>query len=285
MIKNQKNSFFAVETFQSNKIFMMKKLMLLPIATLIVISFLGCSSQNQTNLDQENLVLATLWFQKTPEAKALYLQGFNIAKERVLEFKKSAEIKPQAVVVDLDETMIDNSPFQGKMIQSGMPFSNEMWGEWTSLAVAKAMPGAVEFTQFCDSVGVDVIYISNRSISDLAVTMQNMTELGFKFVDENNFYLKEEKSGKEPRREKVSEKFDIVLLLGDNLNDFSEVFENRGDDWGVSLVNQYKNEFGRRFIIFPNPMYGEWEKNVYQHQKNLTEKERFSFRRKAIESF
>jgi predicted secreted acid phosphatase len=73
--------------------------------------------------------------------------------------------------------------------------------------------------------------------------------------------------------------------LGDNLNDFSNVFENRGDDWGVSIVNNYKNQLGKRFIMFPNPMYGEWEKNIYGHKRNLTEKEKFKLRRKALKTY
>lgn len=263
----------------------MKKIFfLLLIATTL---FLGCNniSEKTENLDQENLVLSTIWFQHSPEAKALYFQGFNIAKERVLEFRKEKGVKPQAVVVDLDETMIDNSPFQGKMIESGKSFTANLWNEWTSLAKANAMPGAVDFTHFCDSLGVNVIYISNRNVSELKSTMLNMSQLGFAFVSDENYLLKDTMSGKEPRRQKISEKYDIILLLGDNLNDFSEVFENRGDDWGVSLVNEYKDKFGRRFIVFPNPMYGDWEKNIYNHKRNLSEVERFKLRREAIKNF
>lgn len=250
--------------------------------------FLGCnrpSSDKNEKIYQENLVLSTIWFQQSPEAKALYFQGFNIAKERVLEFSSEKKLKPQAVVVDLDETMIDNSPFQGKMIESGKPFSHEMWLEWSALAKAKALPGAIDFTHFCDSLGVTVIFISNRNVSELDWTMQNMKDLGFAFVVKDNYLLKDTTSGKEPRRKKISEKYDIVLFLGDNLNDFSEAFESRGDDWGVSIVNEYRDEFGQRFIVFPNPMYGEWEKNIYLHKRNLSEEEKFMLRRGALNHY
>jgi 5'-nucleotidase (lipoprotein e(P4) family) len=248
----------------------------------------GCQNQpksDEFNYDQEHLVLATLWFQNSPEMEALYYQGFNIAKERVLEFSSEKGLKPKAVVVDLDETMINNSPFQGKMIESGKPFTSDFWNEWSALASAQAMPGAIEFTHFCDSLNVEVFYISNRSVSELESTMKNLEKLDFAFVKAENFLLKEAESGKEPRRLKISENYDIVLLLGDNLNDFSNVFENRGDDWGVSIVNTYKNQLGKRFILFPNPLYGEWEKTIYEHKKNLTEEERFKLRRKALKTF
>lgn len=115
--------------------------------------------------------------------------------------------------------------------------------------------------------------------------MRNMDSLGFAFVSPENFLLKVDKSGKEDRRFKVSEKYNVIMLMGDNLNDFSDVFENRGDDWGAALVKQYKKEFGRRFIVFPNPMYGDWEKNLYDNQRNLPWKEKYKKRISKLSSY
>lgn len=257
------------------------------IILIFVVLLGGCNSPNNhtDELSHEHLVYATLWFQNSPEAKALFYQGFNIAKERVVEFNQIKGEKPLAVVVDLDETMIDNSPFQGKMIEKGEGYSSEFWFEWTSLAQAKATPGAVEFTHFCDSLGIEVIYLSNRRTRELEATMHNMDSLGFAFMKAENFLLVDETNAKKPRRDRVTEKFEIILLLGDNLNDFSEVFENRGDDWGVSIVEAYRSEFGRRFIIFPNPMYGEWEKSAYEHINGLDETQKFKMRRNAINTY
>ncbi len=248
----------------------------------------SCSQVNDSSkekINQEHIVYSTIWFQNSAEAKALYYQGFNLAKLRVKEFVGIDGEKPKAVVVDIDETMVDNSLFQGKSIEKGEGYSSEFWAEWSNLAKAKALPGAVEFTKFCDSLGVRVVYISNRKVQEFEKTMKNMDSLGFAFVNPENFLLKEETSGKEERRKIAMEKYDIVLLLGDNLNDFSDVFENRGDDWGVSLVEKYRNEFGKRFIVFPNPMYGDWEKNIYGNQKGLTEEAKFKFRRDAIDKY
>lgn len=263
----------------------MKRIIIALFASIVV---LGCTTENKENeynIDQENITLATIWYQSSPEMKALYYQGFNIAKERVVEYSKQKSDKPKAVVVDLDETMVDNSPFQGKMISTGKPFTPEMWGEWVALEQAEALPGAVEFTHFCQSVGVDVIYLSNRSVDEQDATMRNMQKLGFAFVKPENFFLKDTTSGKEPRRQLVSQKFDIILLLGDNLNDFAEVFEDRTNSWGNPTVSQYREEFGRRFIAFPNPMYGEWEKNIYNHERISDEQKRFKLRRKAVKAF
>jgi 5'-nucleotidase (lipoprotein e(P4) family) len=107
---------------------------------------------------------------------------------------------------------------------------------------------------------VTLFYVSNRKTNELDATIKNLDSLGFAFAKPEYFLLKESESSKKARREKISEKYDIVMLVGDNLCDFSEAFESRGDDWGVSLVEQYKNEFGKRYIILPNPMYGDWER-------------------------
>lgn len=255
----------------------------------LIILVVSCSQVNDNKNDnafnQEHIVYSTIWFQKSAEAKALYYQGFNLAKLRVEEYVKISGEKPKAVVVDIDETMVDNSLFQGKSIEKGEGYSNEFWAEWSNLAMAKALPGAVEFTKFCDSLGVQVVYISNRKVQELEKTMKNMDSLGFAFVNPENYLLKEETSGKEVRRKIAMEKYDIILLLGDNLNDFSDVFEHRGDDWGVSTVEKYRNEFGKRFIVFPNPMYGEWEKSVYGNEKGLTEEAKFMLRREAIDKY
>lgn len=242
----------------------MKRLEYLLVTLVLIIAFnQGLKSQTPSTSKQENLVLATIWYQHSPEMKALYYQGFNIAKLRMLEFVKQNTQKPKAVVVDIDETMLDNSPFEAQQVLDSKGYTSESWKEWTELAKAKATPGAVEFTHFCDSLGVTVIYISNRKVDEVPSTLKNLKSLGFAYANEENCLFKQDVSSKKARREKVSEKFDIVMLIGDNLNDLSEVFENREDNWGNNLVEKFKNEFGNRFIVLPNPMYGDWEKNIY----------------------
>jgi 5'-nucleotidase (lipoprotein e(P4) family) len=95
--------------------------------------------------------------------------------------------------------------------------------------------------------------------------------------------FKEKVSSKKARRDKVSEKYEIVMLIGDNLNDLSEVFENRGLDWGTTLVEQNKKEFGNRFIVLPNPMYGDWEKNIFKVSDSLNDEQKHAARLKVID--
>lgn len=241
---------------------------------LIALMLQGCNCKQEPEFNHDYLAYATIWFQKSPEAKALYYQGFNVAKMQVAEFAKQKGDKPQVVVVDIDETMLDNSPFQAQEVIENRDFSSDFWFDWTKLGRASAVPGAVEFSKYCESLGIEIMYISNRKTNELEATLHNLDSLGFAYARQQNMYFKETESSKKARRQKVSENYDIIMLIGDNLNDFSEVFENRGDDWGVALVNQYSEEFGRRFIILPNPMYGEWEQSMYKsYSKTPAEKQ------------
>ncbi len=262
------------------------------IRSLIVVisALLLASCVSKTDFDggkksQAHLLYATIWFQRSPEMQALYYQGYNLASLRLSEFVKQKTSKPKAVVVDIDETMLDNSPFEAQVIFDNAEFSPELWKKWTSMAKAKALPGAVEFSQFCDSLGVEVIYISNRKVDEIDVTVKNLDSLGFAFARKENMFFKEKVSSKRDRREKVSEKYEIVMLIGDNLNDLSEVFENRGVDWGASVVEQNRREFGNRFIMLPNPMYGEWEKNIFKASDTLNDEQKKAARLKVIYGF
>lgn len=260
----------------------MKKLIIASAFAVLVL--FGCKSNVKKEITQDHLIYATTWFQNSPESQALYHQGFNIAKLRLEQFSKVKSAKPKAVVVDIDETMLDNSPFQAQEIIDNKEFSSDFWNEWSQLGKAKALPGAMEFSKYCDSLGVTLFYISNRKTNELESTLKNLDSLGFAFAKPEYFLLKESESSKKVRRERVAENFDIVMLIGDNLNDFSEVFESRGDDWGKTLVEQYKNEFGSRFIILPNPMYGEWEKNIYK-TRGLTPEQMYELRKQSVKGF
>ncbi len=259
------------------------------IVVIVVAIALGACSTNSKKenviSNQDHLLYATIWFQRSPEMKALYHQGYNIATLRLAEFVKQKTSKPKAVVVDIDETMLDNSPFEAQVIFNKSEFTPELWKKWTSLAKSKALPGAVEFSKYCQSVGVEVLYISNRKVDEVDVTLKNLDSLGFAYAKKENMIFREKFSSKKSRRDKMSEKYEIVMLIGDNLNDLSEVFENRGLDWGTSTVEQNKNEFGNRFIMLPNPMYGEWEKNIFKASDSLNDEQKRVARLKVIDGF
>lgn len=243
------------------------------------------SIEDQTNRDAEYLTNAVVWFQKSAEMRAMYIQTFNFAKKsfdaKLKEFKSD---KTPAVVVDVDETVLDNSPFEGFRIETGKDFNKEDWSKWVSMASARALPGALEFLSYAKSQGADVYYISNRNIEDVSSTVKNLEELGFPNASAEFMLFKDSVSGKEPRRLIVQETHEILILIGDNLSDFADCFEQRGDDLGFSTVDEHKGEFGDRFFILPNPMYGDWEKAVFDYRKNLSVSQMDSIRRASLEA-
>lgn len=267
------------------------------LTILVGIYLVSCDSKTQNKITEiprdslelsasEHLTLATLWFQKAAETRAIYYQNYNLAKVSLdNQLKKAKKNTKYAVVLDIDETVLDNSPYQGMLIQKGLVFSLETWREWIKLGKAKALPGAVEFTNYAKSKGCEVFYVSNRDDDMVKETIQNLKDLNFPSADENHIYFRVNKvSTKMPRFKQIQEKYDVLLFIGDNLLDFDDVFGKRIHNYGFNTVDSLKNLFGEKYIVMPNPMYGEWEKAIYGG-KYPTDKEKNSMRKKALESY
>ncbi len=238
------------------------------------------TKQNKPEINEnanDRLLTAVSWYQHSAEMTALYYQGFNFAKlrldEAILANKKG---KPLAVVVDIDETMLNNGPFETTLINATDNLSG--WYKWTDKASAKALPGALEFAKYAESKNVKIFYITNRDDNERASTLKNLVNTGFPFAVEEHLLTKSDlsyssgnTSSKAGRRAKVAENHQIVLLIGDNLNDFSENFEDRSKNDGKDSVVKYSDQFGEKFIMLPNPMYGAWEKPLYDYHDTLTD--------------
>jgi len=223
----------------------------------------------------KNQLTAAVWYQNSAENKAIYLQTYKLAESALIESMKGKHTKPVALITDLDETAVDNSPFNARLAKTGELYTKELWSKWVSAGKAKALPGAVEFFNFAKESGVEVFYLSNRHIKNLVPTMENMTKLGFPNVEEKFFYLKTETSNKTVRRDSILKNYDVIMYLGDNLNDFTHEFGDRDStDFGASVVEKHKADFGSKFIIFPNPMYGEWEKAAFHNDYGKTPAEK-----------
>lgn len=215
-------------------------------------------------LNYQHLVGAVNWFRKSGEMRACYYQAYKLAKMQLdAKLAKISKNKKRAIIVDIDETLLDNSPFEVNCIETGQGYSSESWKKWTALAKAAPVPGAVEFLNYAKSKNTEVFYISNRKINELESTMKNLDSLKFPYVDKNHTLFRTEGNSKESRRKTVANEYEILLLIGDNLADFSDIFENRDSGLGLSLVEQNKEKFGDNFIILPNPMYGDWEMALY----------------------
>lgn len=253
----------------------------------ILSSLFSCQKTDQTKSEpvnpNEHLVMATLWYQRASECRALYYQAFNTAKLSLdKQLASYSGSKAKAVVVDIDETVLDNSPFETNSIRTGKTFTPAAWKEWTDMAKAQATPGSLEFLKYAESKGVETFYISNRDTSATRKTLQNLKRLGFPYADEDHILLKTNTSIKTERRNKVSETHDILILAGDNIGDFDEIMEDRSENYGFGKVDDMKEMFGGKFIVLPNPMYGSWEKQVLKSEDKLNSYEKEILRIKRL---
>jgi len=242
------------------------------------------SKSTQSSVNTEALK-SVLYMQTAAEYRALCYQTFNFGKVRLDNYLKRMNMsKKYAIVVDIDETVLDNSPHAAQSLIDGTNYPIG-WSEWITKAEAKPIPGALEFLNYADEKGIDVFYISNRKEELKEATIVNLLEVGFPNVSDETVMLRTTTSGKEPRREVVSETHEIIMLFGDNLTDFLPVFEKKSIDDRFGLVDKYENEFGAKFFVLPNPSYGDWEGAIYDFDFSLSEQDKFSAKAKMLNGF
>ncbi len=235
----------------------------------------------------DQLLMATVWHQTSAEYRAIAYQTFNLAKI-VLDMElKKATPKQKAVVLDLDETLLDNSPYQAMVVQqqTGYPHG---WFDWIDAAEADAIPGALGFLKYADAKGGAIIYLSNRKIKKdrkipgMQNTLKNMRALGFPQAEESHMFLRDASSSKQARRDAIAQKYSIIMLFGDNLNDHAEVFGHKGVAERKAAVDDLQHEFGYRYFVLPNAMYGEWEGAVYNYKWRKSIAEKSEMRKAAL---
>lgn len=232
---------------------------------------------------QEYLTGATLWVQHSGEYRALCLQAYALASMRLIERIQSG-VKNPAVILDLDETVLNNIPYTGWQIENDLPYSSESWARWTDLAGAEEIPGSGDFLRLADRLGVTIFYISNRDTSALEPTIENMKTFHMPQLSEDHFMLTTGSSGKEGRRAVVdSLGFEVVLLIGDNLGDFHEQWDKKSNPERNAAVAAEKARFGKEYIVLPNPVYGTWEGALYQFDRSISDEQRSTIRKEALQ--
>ena len=229
------------------------------------------------------LVMASLWVEVSGEYKALAYQAFNLAKVSLEQFKdQNPSIDKFAVVVDVDETVLNNVNYEAWLIKEGVLHSSARQKMWADEAIAPAIPGSVEFLNFAASLGAEVFYVTNRREDTRAGTLENLKKEGFPFTDDQHLLMKSETSNKQIRRDLISANYHIALLIGDNLRDFSDDFNTETLAETEVIVNANKSKFGTQFILLPNPQYGDWEGKIYQGNWRLSPGEKSELRHKNL---
>lgn len=246
---------------------------------------------------------ATLWMQNSLEYKLLAGQTWRsglVQLDRAIknpnwdalvpgEREKPAKGLPMAVIVDIDETVLDNSPYQARMIRDNTPFNDADWAAWVKEERATAIPGAVEFARAATARGVTMIYISNRTSEMQEATLNNLRKLGFPISDAKQFLGKgfpvagceQPASEKGCRRKWISREYRVLMQFGDQIGDMVTIPDNSLDG-RENAVKPYLGWVGERWFVLPNPSYGNWEPAIYNNDRSKSEEERRAIKLKAL---
>jgi 5'-nucleotidase (lipoprotein e(P4) family) len=238
-------------------------------AALLLLQF--TQAQDTTDLSSETLKLyPILWQQTAAEYRALCYQAFNIARLRIDSIIQGNPGKTDlAIVTDLDETILNSSNVSAQVIKTGRNINPQEWLQWTKNTEPPTVPGAVEFLQYAGSKGAHIFYISNRDVKGLQFTVSILQRLKLPDADTSHMLFLSNDFSKESRRQTVMKNYDVVMLLGDNLNDFMQVFEDKTIAERLNETDKVKEEWGKKFIVLPNAAYGEWENALYNYNDTL----------------
>ena len=232
---------------------------------------------------------STLWTQTAVEYDGMTRQAYALAEimvQRALaDSSWTAAIEqaeqgsaayrnlPPAVVLDVDETVLDNSAYQARLVRQNATYDGTSWNAWVRERKATPVPGAVAFTQAAERMGVEVIYLTNRDHSVEDATRDNLRLFDFPLNPNEDLLLTENEQpewdgSKTPRRQFLADRYRILLLVGDNFGDFAP-----GADRSVGerqrLSQTYARFWGSRWIVLPNPQYGSWEAALYEFNYSL----------------
>ena len=230
---------------------------------------------------------AVWWIQTSAEFEAITRQTFRLAElnlgdalmdptwtasteQQKMFAKKSQELAklPPAVILDIDETVLDNSGYQTWLIENGKEFDPSSWNDFVRQEASPAISGSKEFIQACRDAQIAVLYVSNREVSVEYATRRNLVSTGLLHEDDPDVvFSKKEREGwgsdKQPRRTYLASRYRILMMLGDDLNDFVSLGRHPTSEKRKNIAVKYGDWWGRRWVALPNPNYGGWERSLY----------------------
>ena len=229
---------------------------------------------------------AVLWVQRAAEYDAVAQTVYRGAADELdaalkeanwdalvpTERGNAATGLPPAVVMDVDETVLDNSPYQARLVRDGGSYDEATWDLWVAEKKARPVPGVVEFAKAAAAKGVTILYISNRAVHLKDATIANLRAEGLPVKDDSVFlglgtHLEGcEQNGSEKlcRRKLAGQTYRVLMQFGDQLGDFAEIVSNTPKDRDA-LYAEYADWFGERWYMLPNPTYGSWEPAVFNN--------------------
>ena len=249
---------------------------------------------------------AVVWMQTSAEYKAVSETVYRAAADRLDDAiaeknwdalvpgerdnaGKTAALPP-AVIMDVDETVLDNSPYQARLVKNGKEYDEVTWDQWVSEKKAKPLPGVVDFAKAAAAKGVTLLYLSNRAEHLQAATLENLRAVGLPVKDESVFlglgtFVKDcEQNGSEKncRRRLAGQQYRVLMQFGDQLGDFAEIVANTPEG-RATLLAEYDDWFGERWWMLPNPTYGSWEPALFNNEWKQPREKRREAKRAAID--
>jgi 5'-nucleotidase (lipoprotein e(P4) family) len=227
------------------------------------------------NVSLNGKLFTAMFQQRSAEYRALCIQGYNAARMRIDTYTKQTD-KPLAIITDIDETILDNSPYAVHQAYNGKEYEAASWYEWTDKFAADTLPGAATFLQYAASKNIQIFYVTNREDRERTSTLANLKRFGLPNADEIHLYTKQNTSSKEARRNQILDRYDVVLLMGDNLADLSVLFDKKTETERANNVDFLAAEFGKKLIVFPNANYGDWENSLFKFNYKLSQAQKDS---------
>ena len=268
---------------------------------LILCTFIDNIHAKEKELDnslQVQSMLSVLYAQSSAEYEASNIQTYANAKSALdralndlgwtaaIEQKENFKNKPPAIILDIDETVLNNIPFQARSIINGQSYPTG-WLEWMLEESSDAVAGVSDFLEYAKTKGVKIFYVTNRIAIAEDATRNNIKKLGLPLDTDRDVLLMKNENGwtsdKVSRRELVAKDYRILLLIGDQLGDFLSLDETTLElDSRKDLADTYKHMWGSKWFMITNPMYGRWEASIYNNEYPDTEDELMQMRMKAL---
>ena len=250
---------------------------------------------------QNDNLNATIWTQQSAEFKGHALGTFALAKIRLdqaladtswtaaAEQSGAYQDLPPAVILDADETLLDNSAYQAWMVLNDESFHPKTWDAFVKTETSTAVPGAVDFTKYADGKGVKVFYVSNRDAGQEEATRRNLEKLGFPMGGNvDTVLLKKERedwgSAKGTRRAVVAKDYRILLMVGDNFGDFVDAYKGTPAERDA-IVAQSADHWGKDWLVIANPTYGSFESAPFGHNYRLSGAEKRQMKRETLRAW
>ena len=265
---------------------------------LLTTALAGCQQTPPAN-DQLD---AVLWTQTSIEHELIYRQLFANATRQLdvaladptwdaLPFPpRNLKGLPPAIVVDIDETLLDNVPLNARDVVNNQVYSYDRWNTWVDQAKAQALPGAVAFVQAAQQKGIAVYYLTNREHSQVTATVKNLRLRGFPVAHNEQVlaastptgHCEQAGYGKNCRRQWVAAHARVLLMAGDSLGDFVQAEHNTVADQRKAVA-PYVNWLGQRWFLLPNPTYGNWYSAPYGDDEKLPFEQKRMLKQQALQ--